>query len=83
MFFLEMIDKNTFNNKNELLNSIPEQKKILSNILENINLKNIVWNGDLIDSKEYTHYIVINNWICIYEQQMAAAIVQGKNVVFE
>jgi len=62
---------------------IPEHNKILRNVFENIQQGFIRWNSDIIDPNDYCSNLVVINWICIYEQQLASAIMQGKEVVLE
>lgn len=62
---------------------IPDYNIILKNIFRNIQQGFIGWNSDLLDAVDQNSVLVVNNWICIYEQQLAAAIIDGKEVLLD
>lgn len=61
----------------------PNESKILTNLYRLINEKVCVWVGETINSEEYKEKLVIENWVCIYEQMIAEKTVNGSKVYFE
>ena len=61
----------------------PNETIIMLNLYGFIEKKICSWVGETINSDEYAQKMVIDNWVCLYEQMIAEKIVQGKMVHFE